>query len=285
MTVGFLTIAQNGQHDYLRMAYALALSLKLTQQWLCSDLAVLVTPGMHVPPSYYKVFHQVIEIPVDDADQEDWKIHNKWQALSLTPFDHTILVDADMLFPTDISEWWKILQQRHVWACTNPRTFRNEPFQGRYYREAFDRCGLPDIYTAFMYFDRSSGMSQGLFRTTQLVYQNWDRIRKEVYHHQLPEKVSGDMAFAVAMDITGTTDRFTAPGSIPSFVHMKTRGQGFLQQDSMKEEWTRHLTGVVQSNGRISIGTYDQILPFHYHDKSFLTDEIIDTLEAGHGGV
>jgi len=32
MSKGFLTIAQNGEYDYVRMAYALAMSLKLSQK-------------------------------------------------------------------------------------------------------------------------------------------------------------------------------------------------------------------------------------------------------------
>ena len=44
---GFLTFAQNGKLDYLRMAYAMALSLKATQRE--PYLTVVVTPGTVVP--------------------------------------------------------------------------------------------------------------------------------------------------------------------------------------------------------------------------------------------
>ena len=63
---GFLTFAQNGQHDYLRMAYGLALSLRATQSE--PYLSVVVTPGTVVPPHYRDVFDEVIDVPwIDEA--------------------------------------------------------------------------------------------------------------------------------------------------------------------------------------------------------------------------
>ena len=79
MSKGYIVIAQNSADtNYVRMAYALALSLKITQSKV-SNLSICVEDKTTVPEKYKKVFDQVIEIPwTDDAKDSDWKIDNKW---------------------------------------------------------------------------------------------------------------------------------------------------------------------------------------------------------------
>ena len=125
MSKGYIVIAQNSEDtNYLRMAYALALSLKITQSKV-SNLAVCVEDKNTVPEKYKKVFDKVIEIPwKDDAVDSDWKIDNKWKYYYMTPYDETVILDADMIFPTDVSHWWDTLSQKDVWATTNIKTYR-----------------------------------------------------------------------------------------------------------------------------------------------------------------
>src|SRR5689334_16550107 len=112
---GFLTFAQNGETDYLRLAYGLALSLKATQK-RTPYLAVAITPGMTVPEHYRTVFDEVIDIPWGDlAEYDDWKLANEWKAFHLTPYEQTIKLDADMLFLSDIDDWWDWLSRRDLW--------------------------------------------------------------------------------------------------------------------------------------------------------------------------
>ena len=76
MSRGYIVIAQNsGETDYLKMAYALALSLKATQSTV-SNLTVCVDKDTKVPPKYAKVFDQVVEIPWQD-DAKDSKMENR----------------------------------------------------------------------------------------------------------------------------------------------------------------------------------------------------------------
>ena len=140
MSKGYIVIAQNSADtNYVRMAYALALSLKITQSKV-SNLSICVEDKSTVPEKYKKVFDQVIEIPwTDDAKESDWKIDNKWKYYYMTPYDETVILDADMIFPTDVSHWWDSLEEKDVWATTNIKTFRGEPADpsSKYYREYF----------------------------------------------------------------------------------------------------------------------------------------------------
>jgi hypothetical protein len=90
---GFFTFAQNGTHDYVRMAYALALSLKATQTDV-PYLSIGVTPGQVVPEKYKWAFDEIIEIPWGDAAKtSSWKLENEWKAYHMTPYEeHRSLV-------------------------------------------------------------------------------------------------------------------------------------------------------------------------------------------------
>jgi hypothetical protein len=152
---GFLVFAQNGNTDYLRLAYGLALSLVATQTDV-PYLSVAITPGMDVPDHYREVFDEVIDIPwIDAAAQSEWKLENEWKAYHVTPYRETIKLDADMLFTADIAHWWKLLSTRDFWACTSVETYRGEIATSDYYRKTFTSNSLPNVYTAFMYFRES----------------------------------------------------------------------------------------------------------------------------------
>ena len=58
---------------------------------------------------------------------------------------------------------------------------------------------------------------------------------------------------------------------------MKTKAQGFYRD--YPEKWTNFLPYYYSKNCELKIGNYKQSLPVHYHDKEFLTDEIISKLE------
>ena len=141
---GFVTIAQNGDVDYLRMAYAQAMSIKLTMPG--SKYAVLVdakTRGL-VTEQHCKVFDYVIQLPEDHAKNDDWKLRNEWQVFWLTPFKETIKLEADLLFPRSIAHWWHIFRLRDVVLSTGCKDFLGHPATSRKYRRVFDVNGLPD---------------------------------------------------------------------------------------------------------------------------------------------
>lgn len=272
---GYVTIAQNGPYgDYLRAAYALALSLRKTQSEV-SGISVLVTPGQEIPDRYREVFDEVIEIPWGDAAaREDWKIHNKWKVFHCTPYRNTVLLDADMLFPADVSDWWSWMERQDMIACALPYTFRGDPVTSPHYRRAFQFNRLPMVYTGFMFF-RESDLALRVFETAERVYKQWNRVTE--MFPALPDRISGDLAFAVAIKLLAMEDEVRAYHHFPRFVHMKSGVQNTT--GSLSEDWTLHLRSYLKPDGSLLVGNYLQHLPFHYHVKDFLTDEMIGILE------
>ena len=98
MSRGYITIAQNsGDLDYVRMAYALAASIKKTQTDV-DEFAIIVDPNYEMPEEYKWAFDYIIPMPWGDmAEGKDWKINNKWKYYHVTPFDETVALDLSLI--------------------------------------------------------------------------------------------------------------------------------------------------------------------------------------------
>lgn len=282
---GYFIITQNNkQYDYIRMAYALALSIKLTQKKINSvSIALPGTEEQLVTEKQRWLFDNIIELPWgDDADNNEWKINNKWKYVHCTPYKETIILDADMLFLSDYSNWWNVLENKPVWATTQVRTFRNEIVTDNYYRQTFINNNLPNIYTAFMYFKNSEQEIWDLAKLTHIIMKDWNYYSRKYLDATRPTWLSADVAYALAMKILDITTECTAPLEIPTFIHMKSRIQNF--KNLADEDWTKYIPTYFTTDCKLKIGNYKQYYPFHYHIKEWLTDDIINKLEGAYNG-
>lgn len=277
---GYLVIAQNTErHDYIRLAYALALSIKNTQSEV-NQFAIAVPDGTAIPEKYKAVFDHVVIIPWGDhAKKSDWKIENKWKYLHMTPFEETVILDADMIFTSDISYWWDIMSEKDVWATTNVYTYRGDVITSEIYRKTFVDNNLPNVYTAFMYFKKTE-LTSDLFTMAEIIFNHWERFYYDFLVEGRPKFLSGDVSFALAMQILGIELECTGnTTSMPAFVHMKGKLQAEEGTKNISEDWRENYPSYYMDDGRLKIGNFMQLLPFHYHIKGWMTDDIISSME------
>lgn len=282
MSRGYIVIAQNTKKvDYLEQAYALAMNLKLTQSEVYKlSVCVDKETKKKITTKHKKVFDKIIDIPWGDAAKdESWKIHNKWKYLYMTPYDETVVLDTDMIFPTDVSHWWDIMSQYDVWATTNVRTYRGDIVSSNYYRQYFVLNELPNVYTAYFYFKKSELASE-LFAMTEIIFQHWKRMFYKYMPKGKPDWLSGDVAFALAMQILGIENECTKDHikNMPTFVHMKSHVQ-HVDGVTLNEKWTDSLPTYYRSYNNFKVGNFQQTLPFHYVEKDWLTADKIEQLE------
>ena len=278
---GFLTIAENNNIiNYVRLAYGLALSIKATQSET-SKVSIGVTPGTDVPDRYRDVFDEVIELPWEDhAENSHWKMENRWKIYHITPYDETINVDSDMLFTSDIKDWWDILAKKSFNPTVDVKTYRNEDVTGDFYRKVFIKNDLPNIYTGLMFFKKDNIVKE-LFELVEIIFKNWETFYYEFLDHERPGYVSADVVYGLATKILDMKDDLTNgdDGNIPTFVHMKSQIQNWNLNTERDINWMGIVPSYVTPNLEIKIAQYKQTLPFHYHIKKFLTDDIIYTYE------
>jgi hypothetical protein len=275
MTRGYLTFAQNnGQTDYLNLAYLQAMSIKATQQINNYTVVVDEYTGSLVTEKHLKVFDHVVAIPGgDDAAMDSWKLKNEWKALAATPYDETVKVEADMLFTSSVDHWWDIMAQQDVCFTTDVVDYRGAVASNRAYRRIFDQNGLLNVYTGFYYFKRSQRAAR-LFDYARLVYANWSLFSKEILKGHKEQGPDTDLVFAIAAKLCGDRGLYNAAAPVPRFAHMK----GAINGWEPNRDW-RTVVHHQFDQSTLTVGFTRQQVPFHYHYKNFATPNLIDHYE------
>lgn len=282
MSKGFFCVAQGD--IYVRAAYALALSIKNTQS-VVNGLSIGITPGYKVPIEYVDAFDKIIEIPWSDlAADDDWKLKNEWKCIFMSPYDETIKLDADMLFFADVSCWWDCMEKSEIVFTTEAATYRGCAATSDYYRKVYTQNDLPNVYSAFFYFKKTPNTYE-FFKLSELMFMNWLPFAEHFLDAKYrPAEPSTDVVYALAAKILNIAElNNTTAEHLPTFVHMKTELQKWTEPGCL-ETWTKHVNHYFTPDCSLYIDNFKQQLPFHYHLKDFLTDEIISYLKDKHYG-
>lgn len=277
---GYFTIAQG--EEYIRLAYALAISIKLSQPTI-NKLTIGVTKKEDVPVRYRWAFDQIVEIPWgDDAIAETWKLSNEWKAIFMSPYEETVKLDADMLFLTDIEAWWDVMATSELTYAKEVKTYRGIATTGDHYRKVFTENELPNFYSAFMYFKKTEKTHE-FFKLAEFLFKNWDiaatKLLKIAHRPAIP---TTDVVFAIAAKLLFVDEwRGTAQADIPTFIHMKPRLQGWEDKpENHSDVWTDIVPSYFTPTCKLMIGNHRVHLPFHYQHKAWLTAERLGYLEA-----
>ena len=276
MSNGVCLVAQNNSStDYVRQAYALALSIVAKSP---KQTVSLITNDP-VSDKYKKVFDQIIPIPWDDnASKTDWKIENRWKVYHATPYRNTIVFDVDMLVLEDLDIYWKQLQKNNVdhdiLFTTQVVNYRNEVVTNRYYRRTFDANGLPNLYSGMYYFKKCE-TTKKFFELLKTVMWNWEAFYKISLTKSEQKWCSFDVTAAIVAKLLDRQHTIGDNNNVLGFTHMKPR----LQNIDIGGKWTDTLFVDFNSNLDLIVGGTKQSGIFHYVEGEFLTDEILSILE------
>jgi len=263
---GYLSFALGDTPDYLRMAYAQALSIKLSQKNNHYCVVVDQTNVHRLTDNYLSVFDEVVAL---DYTATDWDMSQDYRAYSITPWRETIMLNADMLVLSPIDHWWSILQTNEVVLTKNVLDFRGDVATSRAYRKLFGNNLLPDVYAGFTYF-RSGKTSSKFFYEAERITRMWDGF---ALRGNTDPRIKNDEVFALAALETGV-ENVTLPCSVPTFVHGKERMWGLNDTIPWYEQLYTQWDEL-----KLRVGHHVQDRPFHYHHKEWLTDDIIDRFE------
>jgi len=271
---GFLILAQNTDTvDYIKQAYALALSIKCSQKSV--SLISLVTNDK-VPKKYKSVFDQIIPIPGnDDAADAEWKVENRWKLYHASPYNETIILDTDMLLLDDVSLWWDYCGHFNIRFCSTIKNYKLETIVDTVHRKAFVSNNLSNPYYALHYFKKCDE-SLAFYKVLEFVCNNWEWCYGKFAPVDYQPWLSMDLASAIAIEMSGMQDDMFDANSPLQFVHMKTPLQDW---PISPVSWQDTVPYVLTSTGNLIVGNIKQLALFHYVEKNFLTDSILDKLK------
>ena len=276
MTINFTMLAQNSTHDYVKQAYLCALSIRATNP----DSKICLITNNTLDEKTVSVFDDIVEIPWEDsAEDSNWKIENRWKIYHACPYDRTIILDTDVLVLDNIELWWNYLKNHKVFFTTNVLTYRGNPVTSVYYRKAFRNHMLPNVYAGFNYFERSDE-AHTFYKWLEFLMNNWELFYGQYAGGKHFQKFpSVDVSAAIVTKILNCEDKITNKNiSYPNFVHMKTRNQEWKSTFSVR--WQDRVGVYLDKKLNLKIGNYKQNGIFHYTEKDFVTDDIIEIYES-----
>ena len=276
MSKGIVILAQNSEgHDYIRMAYALTLSIDLSQT---TKTPVTLITNDPVPAEYAKVFDKVLEIPWGDASESSrFKVENRWKIYHASPYDETIVMDADMLVLDDLTNFWNTFKNYDVYYTSKVLDYRKNLITGDYYRKAFTANNLPNLYSGLHYFKKSD-FAKEFYTLVELITNNWELFYGKFVSKHYPTRASMDVTAALAAKILDCEHRISNYKFDPvTFVHMKPYVQGWK---SPLESWMKSVGVYFNKDCKLKIGNFNQSGVFHYTENEFMSDNILEKLEA-----
>lgn len=272
--VGFMTFAQNTlEVDYLKMAYVQAMSIKVVMPSAKYAVVIDKHTALFMDDKYRYVFDYIIELEDDFADAESWKLSNEWQAFTLTPFKETIKLESDILITRNIMHWLDTFRLRDVVLSTECRDYKQQLSDCRFYRKVFDDNNLPDTYNGLMYF-RYSKTATHFFEIARQIFANWPTIRDEVLVNCRDPRPTTDVVYALAAKIVGVELCTLPTVDFINFVHMKNK----INKWDVTVAWPE-LVMTELDVPHIRINNINQLAPFHYQNKEWLTDAIVEQYE------
>lgn len=273
MNFGYLIIvSKNDNIDYHKLAVMLAYSIKRTQKPGYDNVA-LATDDRESMQLYSKTmaFDRIIY----------WNGKKHWDSRSymnkITPWKYTICLDADMLFVRDHSHWVDhFIKNSDLYICSTIKNFKHEIVKDTFYRKETYENKMPNLYSAFTYFNSNSQMAYDFFNLAQYITEFPDEFKNLYYEKSKPEILGTDEIFSLAARILDIEDQISYPLDFPSFVHMKPKLQGF---NDPIEDWLLELGMNVPTIDNIKIGCFSQTDIIHYVDKRFLNSMILSKYE------
>ncbi len=273
MNFGYLLIvAGHPDVDYLRLAYALALSIKNTQRPGYDQVALVIDNADDVKQLKSSwVFDHVIE----------WRQETYWDGRSwmdkLTPFENTVCLDVDMLFTRDYSHWVDyFIENSELYVANKSYTYRGELVEDDFYRRAFTKNKLPNLYSFYTFFKKDSDLARDFFELGRHIIKNPTEFSNNFLTELKPKVVGTDEAFALAAKILDISDQIAYDLEFPRVVHMKPMVQNWPGPATLCSD---HVGFYLNRNGKIKIGNYEQHDIVHYVEKDKIDDEMINILE------
>jgi hypothetical protein len=273
MNFGYLIIVANDEKiDYHKMAMMLAYSIKRTQK-PGYDRVALATDDRDSIKLYSKsmAFDRIIY----------WDGKKHWDSRSymnkITPWKYTVCLDADMLFVRDHSHWIDyFVKNSDLHICSDVYNFKNELVIDSPYRKETKDNNMPNLYSAYTYFNSNSQFSYEFFALVQYITEFPDEFKNLYYQKGKPAVLGTDEIFSLAAKILDIEDKITYPLEFPKFVHMKSKLQNFTDDGV---DWLLELGLNVKSVDDIKIGCFSQHDIIHYVDKRLASNPILPLYE------
>lgn len=260
MDRGFVWFAlNNSKTNYIDLSRKLAQSIKQVNK---HNKVCIITDK----PIQDDMFDFVKVLKHDDSAEQEWKLNNEYKVFGLTPFTHTIKLEADMLFTQSTDWWWNYLWQHDQVFSYNCKNYKDELVKESFYRKLFRRNKLPDVYNGLHYFRRSVRAKQ-FYDLCETIIKDWKTVKERILINCHDEQPTTDVVYALANKIQDPLQKNKMDYEWFKFMHNKKHVNG-LNSIHDNDDYLYPM----KIGKKLYIGGYRQTRIVHYHNKNFIGD-------------
>ncbi len=253
MDRGFVWFAiNNSTTDYVEISRTLSKSIKKYNK---HNKVCVITDK----PLQDTLFDHVVVLKHDDSTGHEWKLHNEHKVFQLTPFTHTIKLEADMVFTQNTDWWWYYLWQHDQVFSYDCRSYKDDIVTDKHYRKLFVRNDLPNVYNGLHYFRRSV-VAKEFYDICRTITQNWEDIKKDVLINCHDDQPTTDVVYALANKLQDPLQLKKIDYEWFKFMHNKQYINGVAYEND------NYLNPIALVD-RLYIGAHRQNRIVHYHNK------------------
>jgi len=272
MSKGHVFLAQNSSVDYVTQAYMLACTIKHNNK--VHNQTCLITSD-NVPDEYRHVFDYIVPIPgYDDAQNSQWKIHNRWKIIHATPFRENLVYDTDMLLVSSNDHWWDFLSKKDVVLTSCVKDYKGRIVTNDFYRKTFTENNLPNCYLGVHYFQKTNRAYE-FYKWLEIITNNYESFYEKFAPKHKQKFCSMDLNASLAIKFMDAEHDFMLDITTPSFIHMKPAIQGW---SSANKSWQD--TVAYDYNGNLTVANIKQQGVFHYTEDDFVNNRILEKING-----
>lgn len=264
MCKGYVWVCQNNRDtDYVKLSCELARTIKKhnKQNQIC-----VIVDNKSVFKSEYVDYVKVLS--VDDADGHAKKFANEYKVFRLTPFTHTIKLEADMLWNENTDWWWNYLCQHDLVFSVDCMDYKGKTIRDKTYRPYHGINFLPNIYNGMTYFRRSM-RAKKFYDICEMIVANWTYVTENILKKCFDDEPTTDIVYALAYRLLDPINQQLINYSWFKFIHNKPA----IHQTEYNYDPNNYYYPM-RIDDNIFYGGRKITEPLHYFYKDFL--EVLD---------
>jgi len=192
------------------------------------------------------------------------KIHNFWQIYWATPYDETIVLDADMLFLNDYSYWWDYLSKFDILFPDTIINYKQEIVRHEQYDRILTDNNIRPSYEKMFYF-RKGQFAQEFFTIMEQVIKNFEKFSFDYFSDYKPQSCITSYIFPICIKMLGIDDIVHDRNDIFKYVDMKLSciNVNVKKWDEDLEHWGDYKEFYIEN--------FKQYYPLHYRNAEIFT--------------
>lgn len=260
MSKGFVWFCQNNNDtDYVKLSVELARTIKKHNRH--NQICVVVDEKSNFKSKW---IDEIRVLAHDDADGHQKKFANEYKVFALTPFTHTIKLEADMLWNTNTDWWWHYLCQHDLVFSVDCMDYKEQRIRDVAYRPYHKDNLIPNVYNGMTYF-RKSVRARQFFDICKTIVNNWTFVKEQLLKKCFDDDPTTDIVYGLAYRLLDPTNDQLIDYPWFKFIHNKPSiHQKKYRYDPMNFYYP------VRINDNVVFGGRRLTAPLHYYYKDFL---------------